>query len=152
MLQVRPDVEGQEALGGSGRDYLKAIYELQASTGRATTSAVAEQLGVRDPSATRMIKKLAGLHLVEHTPYHGAKLTPVGEVLTRRVLHRRELIARYLIACLGYPEGEAGAEADRLERAVSEKFEARIAVLLGNARPEVIVTRHSGAAQRRERS
>lgn len=123
-------MEGQKPLGRSGKDYLKAIYELQVSTGTATTSAVAERLGVRDPSVTRMVKKLTVLGLLSHTPYHGVKLTPAGEALASRAGHRRDLIERYLIGFLGYSAAEANTEADRLEPAVSEKFEHRIATLL----------------------
>ncbi len=121
-----------QTLGGAGRAYLKVIYDLQVRHGTAATSAVAHQLGVSDPSATRMIKKLAVLGLLSHMPYHGAKLTSAGELLARRTIQRRELIARYLVGFLGYPAEEAGAEADRLEHAVSEKFEAQIATLLGH--------------------
>ena len=122
---------GNDALSRAAQHYLEAIYDLQKSSGRAATSAEAVRLGVSDPSATRMIRKLASLRLLEHTPYHGAKLTPAGEALASRAIRRRDLIEQYLIGFLGYPAGEAGAEADRLERAVSEQFEARIAALLG---------------------
>jgi len=62
------------------QDYVKNIYMLQASDGRATTSGVAERLGVSAASATAMFKKLAEAGLVEHRPYHGAVLTDAGEV------------------------------------------------------------------------
>ncbi|MDP9351022.1 MAG: metal-dependent transcriptional regulator [Chloroflexota bacterium] len=127
---MRSPTVRDQTLGRVGKDYLKAIHELQVSAGKATTSAVAVQLGVSDPSVSRMVKKLAALGLLTHTPYHGAKLTPAGEVLARRIVHRRELIAQYLIAFLDYPAGEAGAEADRLEPVISDKLEARITALL----------------------
>jgi DtxR family Mn-dependent transcriptional regulator len=121
---------GDDALSQASEAYLRAVCELQELFGKATTSAVAEQLQVSDPSAARMVKKLARLGLVNHTPYHGAELTPAGEVLARRAIHRRDLIARYLIRFLGYSPGEAGAEAGRLEHATSETFERRIDALL----------------------
>ncbi|MDP9353215.1 MAG: hypothetical protein M3P51_16975 [Chloroflexota bacterium] len=77
-----------------------------------------------------MVKKLAARQFLNHTPYHGVWLTPGGEVLARRIVHRRDLIARYLIAALGYSPTEAGAEADRLEPVISDKLEARITALL----------------------
>ncbi len=129
---MRSPTSRDQTLGGAGQAYLKAIYELQVGTGRAATSAVAQQLGVSAPSTTRMMKKLAALGLLSHTPYHGAELTPAGEALARRAVHRRELIARYLIQFLDYPARDAAPEADRLEHAVSEKFEHRIAELLGH--------------------
>jgi DtxR family Mn-dependent transcriptional regulator len=110
-----------------------------------------------------MVKKLAALGLLSHTPYHGAELTPAGEVLARRAIRRRDLIARYLIRFLDYSAGEAGAEAEQLEHVISEKLEGRLAASLGNASldevrsalrssVDVIGTRRGGAAQGRERS
>ncbi len=127
---MRHPTDQEPALGRSARDCLKAVYELQVSNGRASTSAVAELLGVSDPSVTRMVKRLAKLGLLSYTPYHGSKLTPAGDNMARHVLHRRELIARYLIGFLSYPAGQADAEADSLECAVSPQFEARITALL----------------------
>ncbi len=117
--------------GRAGTNYLKAIFELQEKSDKAITSAVAAHLSVSNPSVTRMMKKLADLGLVERTPYHGAKLTPAGEVLASRAGRRRDLNERYLIEFLGYSAAEAGIEANRLEHAVSEKLERRIETLLG---------------------
>ncbi len=123
-------MEGQQALGRSGRDYLKAIYEIQQSSGRAATSAVAERLGVSDPSVTRMVKKLAALQLLERTPYQGARLTPAGETLARQVTRRRDVVERFLMEVLGYCYEQAHAEVDWLAYVISEEFERRIAVLI----------------------
>jgi DtxR family transcriptional regulator, Mn-dependent transcriptional regulator len=61
------------------QDYLKTIYRLQQSGGVVSTSALAEALGVAAPSATGMVKRLAGLKLVRHHPYRGVVLTKAGE-------------------------------------------------------------------------
>ena len=45
------------------QDYLKEIYKLQASGQRATTTAIAREMGVAPSSATSMVKKLAALGL-----------------------------------------------------------------------------------------
>ncbi|MBA2361927.1 MAG: metal-dependent transcriptional regulator [Chloroflexia bacterium] len=120
-----------QTLGRAGTNYLKAICELQENSDKAITSAVAAHLSVSNPSATRMMKKLADLGLVERTPYHGAKLTPAGEALASRAGRRRNLIERYLIEFIGFSAVEAGIEANRLEHAVSEKLEHHIETLLG---------------------
>lgn len=124
---------GDDTLSRAAEDYLEAVYELQKVSGKAATSAVARRLGVSDPSATRMICKLASLRLLERTPYHGAKLMPAGEALVSQAARRRDLIARYLIRFLGYSTGEAGTEADRLKHVISEKLEGRLGTSLGNA-------------------
>ncbi len=123
-------MEGQQALGRSGRYYLEAIYELQQRSGKATTSSVAARLGLSDPSATRMIKKLAVLQLVERTPYQGARLTPAGETLARQATRRRDVVERFLMEVLGYCYEQARAEADLLANVISEEFERRIAALI----------------------
>jgi DtxR family Mn-dependent transcriptional regulator len=89
----------------SVQDYLKAIWKLERD-GPATTSALAAELGVTPASATAMVKKLAGLGLVEH-----------------------EL---YLMKALGLGLDEVHAEAERLEHYLSEDLESRIDAALGH--------------------
>ena len=123
---------GNDVLSRAAEEYLGAIYELQEARGRATTSAVARRLGVSAPSVTRMIRKLASLRLLEHTPYHGARLTPAGRTVATRAARRRDLIRRYLTERLGCSWGHARVEADRLERVISEELEERLAASLGD--------------------
>ena len=115
------------------QDYLKAIYKLgQGETGAVTTSLIAERLGVAPASVTNMVKKLADLRLLEHTPYQGVKLTPAGEKVALEIIRHHRLLELYLAEILRYPWDEVHAEADRLEHAISEEFEDRIDQVLGH--------------------
>ena len=113
------------------QDYVKNIYMLQASDGRATTSGVAERLGVSAASATAMFKKLAEAGLVEHRPYHGAVLTDAGERMAVEVLRHHRLLELYLTQELGMPWETVHREADRLEHVLSEELEAAMDAALG---------------------
>ena len=113
------------------QDYVKEIYKLEASGRRATTSALAERLGVSPPSVTSMLKKLAVLGLAEHERYHGARLTPKGERVALEVIRHHRLIEQYLVKTLGLPIDAVHVEADRLEHALSEELEAAIDESLG---------------------
>jgi DtxR family transcriptional regulator, Mn-dependent transcriptional regulator len=113
------------------QDYVKEIYKLEASGRRATTSALAERLGVSPPSVTSMLKKLAVLGLAEHERYHGAHLTPKGERVALEVIRHHRLIEQYLVKTLGLPIDAVHVEADRLEHALSEELEAHIDRTLG---------------------
>jgi DtxR family Mn-dependent transcriptional regulator len=113
------------------QDYVKEIYKLEASGRRATTSALAERLGVSPPSVTSMLKKLAVLGLAEHERYHGAHLTPKGERVALEVIRHHRLIEQYLVKTLGLPIDAVHVEADRLEHALSEELEAHIDRKLG---------------------
>lgn len=114
------------------QDYLKFIYDLERAEGRATTSRLAEQLGVTDASATKMAKRLAELGLVERAPYRGVTLTAEGARRALEVLRHHRLLEVYLVEVLGFPWDKVHAEAEVLEHAISEDFEDRIDRLLGH--------------------
>jgi DtxR family Mn-dependent transcriptional regulator len=117
-------------------DYLKAIYQLQGEgeEGRASTSSLAERLGVARASVTGMLKKLAAWkpRLVEYARYRGVRLTPAGEKIALEVIRHHRLIESYLHEALDYSWDEVHREADRLEHVISEAFEDRIAAKLGH--------------------
>ncbi len=118
-------------LSQTAEDYLKEIYKLEVEHGRATTSALAERVGVSPPSATAMLKKLAALKLVRHERYRGVTLTEAGRKAAVEVIRHHRLLERYLSETLGMGIDEVHAEADRLEHALSEELEARIDRSLG---------------------
>jgi DtxR family transcriptional regulator, Mn-dependent transcriptional regulator len=116
------------------QDYLKEIYLLQEDTGRATTQMLADRLGVKPPSVTAMIKRLANDHagpLVKHTPYHGVELTELGVAVAVEMLRHHRLLELFLSELLGVPWDQVHDEADRLEHVLSEDLEERIATKLG---------------------
>src|SRR5436190_974364 len=80
------------ALTEAIQDYLKAIYKLQEGDARVSVTALAREQRVAAGSASEMVKKLAALEHVDHTPYKGIRLTPAGEraaVELTRVRRRR---------------------------------------------------------------
>jgi DtxR family Mn-dependent transcriptional regulator len=113
------------------QDYLKAIYALESSEERVTTSALAGRMGVSAPSATAMTKRLAELGLVERAPYRGVALTDAGRRSALEVLRHHRLLERYLVDRLGLSLDEVHAEAELLEHALSEELEAKIDAELG---------------------
>jgi DtxR family Mn-dependent transcriptional regulator len=112
------------------QDYLKELYKLQGD-GRASTTALAERMGVTAASATSMLKKLASLGLAEHEPYRGARLTASGERVAIEMIRHHRLLEEYLSKSLGLTIDAVHAEADRLEHALSEELEAHIDRSLG---------------------
>ena len=113
------------------QDYLKAIYGLESSGERVTTSALAERMGVSAPSATAMTKRLDELGLVERVPHRGVALTEAGRLGALEVLRHHRLLERYLVDRLGLALDEVHAEAELLEHALSEELEAKIDAELG---------------------
>jgi DtxR family transcriptional regulator, Mn-dependent transcriptional regulator len=124
--------EEQSRITPAVEDYLKAIYTLQQQQGVVTTSLLGEQRGSKPGSVTGMIKKLAEMNLVQHTPYQGVLLTPAGERIALEVIRHHRLLELYLVEALGYSWDEVHEEAEKLEHHISEKLEARIAAHLGH--------------------
>lgn len=113
-------------------DGLKLIYSMQERGQKVSTSAVSEQLGVSDATATMMFKDFALAGWVEHVPYHGVLLTPSGEQKAMEVIRHHRLIELYLARELGYSWDKVHAEADKLEHVISEEFEDKLDQILGS--------------------
>jgi len=122
-----------DSISAAVEDYAKAIYALQVEAGGAVSNnALAERLGVSPASASNMVKKLDGLGLVEHVPYHGVVLTPAGRRVALEVLRHHRLLELYLAQSLGVPWDRVHDEAEVLEHHISEELEELIANALGN--------------------
>jgi len=112
-------------------DCLKVIYDMQERGQKVTTSAVRERLGVSDATVTMLFKDFAEAGWVEHTPYHGARLTDLGEQKAKEVIRHHRLLELYLARQLGYSWDRVHEEADKLEHVISEEFEDKVDALLG---------------------
>lgn len=111
-------------------DYLKAVFHLGSRDG-ATTTAIAELLGVSAPSVSAMLKRLADGELVDRGP-GTVQLTEHGRRHALRVVRRHRLLETFLAEVLDVPWDEVHDEAEVLEHALSEQLEARIATYLGH--------------------
>ena len=113
------------------QDYLKEIYKLRLEGAKATTSAIAERMGVTASLGDGDGEAADRAGLAEHTPYRGVELTPSGERVALEVIRHHRLLEQYLTQALGLSLDEVHSEADRLEHALSEELEARIDQSLG---------------------
>src|SRR4051794_29715607 len=122
-----------DSISAAVEDYAKAIYALQIQCGGpVSNNALADRLSVSPASASNMVKKLDGLGLVEHVPYHGVVLTQAGRRVALEVLRHHRLLELYLAQSLGVPWDRVHDEAEVLEHHISEELEELIANALGN--------------------
>ena len=118
-------------LSASVEDYTKGIYALESRHGVASTTSLAERLGVSAPAVSAMVKKLDSLGYVSHVPYRGVRLTAQGKRVALEVLRHHRLLETFLVEELGLSWDSVHAEAEVLEHVLSEGLEARIAAKLG---------------------
>jgi DtxR family Mn-dependent transcriptional regulator len=113
------------------QDYLKAIHSLGGAEAKVMPVDIAERLGVRAPSVTGMLKRLAEAGWIEYGSGMGARLTVRGVSEARRVIRRHRLVELFLTRVLGLDWSEVDAEAEALEHAISPRLEQAIAAHLG---------------------
>ena len=116
-------------------DYLKAILELGGSREeRVSSNALAERLAVRPASVTGMLQKLAAQQppLVLYEKHHGVRLSAAGKQRGWEIVRHHRLLELFLHDVLKYSWDEVHDEAERLEHFISERFEDRVAAILGD--------------------
>jgi DtxR family Mn-dependent transcriptional regulator len=112
-------------------DYLRTIYALEDEIQPVIAARVAEEVGVTPSTMVSTLRRLAGdgyLKVVRRKEIH---LTAEGKQVAERILRRHFLIERFLTDLLGLDWVKAHQEAHRLEHAVSQDVEDRLAKLLG---------------------
>ncbi len=114
-------------------DYVKAIYALTIEPDQtASTSQIAERLGVTAGSVSMMVKRMDAGGLAEHVPYRGVRLTVAGRQLALGVIRRHRLLELFLATSLEIPWEDVHRFADALEHAASEELIELIAEKLGD--------------------
>jgi DtxR family Mn-dependent transcriptional regulator len=113
------------------QDYLKAIHSLGGAEKLVSPVAIAARLGVRAPSVTGMLKRLAESGWIDYEPHCGARLSAAGVAEARRVIRRHRLVELFLTRVLGLDWSEVDAEAEALEHAISPRLEQALAAHLG---------------------
>jgi DtxR family transcriptional regulator, Mn-dependent transcriptional regulator len=120
-----------EPLTPAVQDYLKAIHALGGVAQDVSPNQIAAHLGVRGPSVTGMLKRLAKEGYIAYEPGTGARLSDAGVAEARRVVRRHRLVELFLTRVLGLDWSEVDAEAEALEHAISPRLEAALAAHLG---------------------
>ncbi len=112
-------------------DYLRTIYALEEEIQPVIAARVAEEVGVTPSTMVSTLRRLEGegyLKVVRRKEIH---LTAEGKQVAERILRRHFLLERFLTDLLGLDWVKAHQEAHRLEHALSQEVEDRLAKLLG---------------------
>jgi len=112
-------------------DYLKNIYSIQFSSGKVTTTLLAERLGISSASVSEMLSKLAKSGFIKNTPYKGCVLMKKGEIIALNQIRKHRLWEVFLMNNLNYPWENVHNEAEILEHSSSDELIARLDKYLG---------------------
>lgn len=121
-------------LSDTVEDYLKSIYHLSNGEGRVSTGQIAEEMAVSPASVTDMVQRLAAESppLLDYLKHQGVALTGAGKKAALEIIRHHRLLELFLHEVLGFSWDQVHEEAERLEHVISEEFEERVVVVLGN--------------------
>jgi DtxR family Mn-dependent transcriptional regulator len=112
-------------------DYLRTIYALEEEVQPVIAARVAEEVGVTPSTMVSTLRRLEGEGYLKVLRRKEIHLTPEGKQVAERILRRHFLLERFLTDVLGLDWVKAHQEAHRLEHALSQEVEDRLAKLLG---------------------
>ncbi|WP_053999707.1 manganese-binding transcriptional regulator MntR [Ahrensia marina] len=101
-------------------DYVELIADLISKHGEARQVDIARELGVAQPTVSKMLKRLAADEMIVQRPCRGVFLTDKGTKLAKHCRERHSLVETFLVA-LGVPAEVASIDAEGIEHHVSEQ-------------------------------
>ena len=113
-------------------DYLRTIYVLEEEVQPVIAARVAEEVGVTPSTMVTTLRRLEGEGYLKVLRRKEIHLTKEGKQVAERILRRHFLLERFLTDLLGLDWVKAHQEAHRLEHAISQDVEDRLAKLLGD--------------------
>jgi DtxR family Mn-dependent transcriptional regulator len=113
-------------------DYLKAIYQLSEEGKPVIAARIAAETGVSPSTIFATLRRLAKEGYVTINRRKEIHLTHDGKTVAENIVRRHFLTERFLTDLLGLDWVKAHQEAHRLEHAISQDVEERLAKLLSN--------------------
>jgi len=113
-------------------DYLKSIYQLAEESQPVIAARIAVETGVSPSTIFATLQKLAKEGYVTINRRKEIHLTNDGRIVAEKIVRRHFLTERFLTDLLGLDWVKAHQEAHRLEHAISQEVEERLAKLLSN--------------------
>lgn len=107
-------------------DYLKNIYSINHSSGKVTTSILAERLNISSAAVSDMVSRLSKSGYIKNIPYKGFELTKKGESIALNLIRKHRIWEVFLLEHLNYPWEKVHSEAENLEHASSDELISRL--------------------------
>lgn len=113
-------------------NYIKAIYHLQSSMDKVSTTLLSEHIKTKPASVTDMLKKLRTKKIVHYQRYKGFTLTESGNKTALSIIRKHRLWEFFLVNKLGFEWDQVHSVAEELEHITSNELILRLDDYLGN--------------------
>lgn len=111
-------------------NYLKALFNLAGEAAEVNVNELSKHLGIKMPTVTSMMKKLAEKKLVHYESYKPLRLTERGKKEAALVIRKHRLTEMFLTEKMGFGWEEVHDIAEQLEHVQSPAFFDKIDELL----------------------
>ncbi len=119
------------SLSHTQQDYIKTIWRIEENYQVAKMKLIAEEIGVKPPTVSAMIRQLGNLDLITYSKKTGACLTKSGKREAERIIRNHRLIETFLQKVLNLGDSFLHSEAEKLEHAISDRVIMKIDEYLG---------------------
>jgi len=112
-------------------NYLKALFSLSSERGEVSVHELSQRLGIKMPTVTSMMKKLAEKKLVNYESYKPMRLTEKGKREAGLIIRKHRLTEMFLVQTMNFGWDEVHEIAEQLEHVHSPEFFEKMDELLG---------------------
>jgi DtxR family transcriptional regulator, Mn-dependent transcriptional regulator len=112
-------------------NYLKALFSLSNEDGEVNVSELSDRLGIKMPTVTSMMKKLAAKDLVYYESYKPIRLTNAGRIAAALIIRKHRLTEMFLVEKMGFGWEDVHPIAEQVEHIKAPEFFDKMDELLG---------------------
>jgi DtxR family Mn-dependent transcriptional regulator len=112
-------------------NYLKALFNLSNESGEVNVNELSKRLGIKMPTVTSMMKKLAKKKLVHYESYKPLRLTERGKKEASIIIRKHRLTEMFLVQNMGFGWEDVHEIAEQVEHIHSPEFFEKMDELLG---------------------
>lgn len=125
-------MENEVSLSHTQQDYIKTIWKLEENFQTPKMKLIAQEIGVKPPTVSAMIRQLEGMDLVTYNKQTGACLTSSGKREAEKIIRNHRLIETFLQEVFKLEEPLLHNEAEKLEHSISDHLIGKIDEYLGH--------------------
>jgi DtxR family transcriptional regulator, Mn-dependent transcriptional regulator len=118
----------------ASQEYLERVYWLYEAGIDRTQANLARALGVSQPSASEMLRRLIDEGLLERDEHKQIHFTERGRALAGHIVARHRTVEAYLVKVMGIPWDDVHEEAHSMEHSISARLEQRMLDMIGDVR------------------
>jgi DtxR family Mn-dependent transcriptional regulator len=128
MLPEKPQITDAE------EEYLQSLFWLFEAGLPMTAANVGRAMQLSAPTVSEMVGRLERDGYISRDADRAISFTESGRADAERIVSRHRMIERFLTDVVGVPWDEVHEEAERLEHAMTARFEAYVRSTVGDAR------------------